>query len=397
LFDAWGSLIKLKRNGVLSALPTASNSLFLDRGYTGHEHLWEYNLINMNGRLYDPTLHRFLQPDNDIQDPSNTQNFNRYGYCLNNPLKYTDPSGENWWNDFIAGAAIVVGTALAVFSGGTLAGIGYALIASGVDHFIRTGIEYGNNGGDWSAASTTAGNFFSYSVDISGSSGNDGNGAHSGGSNTNNPIEQHNYVVDWDSVATRGLGGLQMVGGILETVAGGATAEFGVGVVIAINGADNASAGFMQLITGVTQNTLLHKAVKTTYIAAGGSESNAETAGTVADVGATVFGGYGAYKIYKAQQLSTVVVEGGSKFFNEASYSQKVLNQMNKADDLFHGFPKSVDAFAAKYGQWSTKLGADGKPYQWLKLSGSYGGKTGIFEYTKDANGLINHRFFNIN
>nr|WP_232212841.1 RHS repeat-associated core domain-containing protein [Capnocytophaga sp. oral taxon 326] len=38
----------------------------------------------MNARLYDPVLHRFLQPDNYVQDPFNTQNFNRYGYCLNN-------------------------------------------------------------------------------------------------------------------------------------------------------------------------------------------------------------------------------------------------------------------------------------------------------------------------
>ena len=37
---------------------------------------------------------------------------------------------------------------------------------------------------------------------------------------------------------------------------------------------------------------------------------------------------------------------------------------------------------------------SDGKAYQWLKMEGSYGGKTGIFEYTKDANGIINHRFF---
>ncbi|WP_229655121.1 RHS repeat-associated core domain-containing protein [Flavobacterium sp. LC2016-23] len=50
----------------------------------------------MNGRIYDPNLHRFLQPDNNIQDPFNTQNYNRYGYVLNNPLKYTDPTGEFW-------------------------------------------------------------------------------------------------------------------------------------------------------------------------------------------------------------------------------------------------------------------------------------------------------------
>jgi hypothetical protein len=51
----------------------------------------------MNGRLYDPKLHRFLQPDNYVQDPGDTQNYNRYGYVLNNPLKYTDPSGELSW------------------------------------------------------------------------------------------------------------------------------------------------------------------------------------------------------------------------------------------------------------------------------------------------------------
>lgn len=48
----------------------------------------------MNGRLYDPKLHRFLQTDNYLQDPSNTQNYNSYGYCVNNPLKYTDENGE---------------------------------------------------------------------------------------------------------------------------------------------------------------------------------------------------------------------------------------------------------------------------------------------------------------
>ena len=89
-FDAWGEIIKVQDG--------AGNNLnvltILDRGYTGHEHLQGVGLINMNGRIYDPKLHRFLQPDNYVQDPSNTQNYNRYGYCWNNPLKYTDPSGE---------------------------------------------------------------------------------------------------------------------------------------------------------------------------------------------------------------------------------------------------------------------------------------------------------------
>ena len=48
----------------------------------------------MNGRLYDPLLRRFLNADENIQDPHNTQNYNKYGYVFNNPLMYNDPSGE---------------------------------------------------------------------------------------------------------------------------------------------------------------------------------------------------------------------------------------------------------------------------------------------------------------
>jgi hypothetical protein len=52
----------------------------------------------MNARLYDPMLHRFLQVDNYIQDLTNTQNYNQYGYVLNNPLLYTDFSGNKYIN-----------------------------------------------------------------------------------------------------------------------------------------------------------------------------------------------------------------------------------------------------------------------------------------------------------
>ncbi|HNX44315.1 MAG TPA: T6SS effector amidase Tae4 family protein [Bacteroidales bacterium] len=52
-----------------------------------------FELINMNGRVYDPRIARFLSPDPLLQFPTYSQAFNRYSYCLNNPLKYTDPSG----------------------------------------------------------------------------------------------------------------------------------------------------------------------------------------------------------------------------------------------------------------------------------------------------------------
>jgi RHS repeat-associated protein len=113
LFDVWGSLIKYK-NGSNSAIPATTTGLFLDRGYTGHEHLLGVGLINMNGRIYDPKLHKFLQPDNNIQDPSNTQNYNRYGYCMNNPTKYTDPSGEYGEGEGVSGMQLA-GSILAMF------------------------------------------------------------------------------------------------------------------------------------------------------------------------------------------------------------------------------------------------------------------------------------------
>ena len=77
------------------------------RGYTGHEHLDELGFVHMNGRIYDPLLGRFLSPDPHIQAEELLQNYNRYSYVLNNPLRYTDPSGEFWQIPvFIIGMAL---------------------------------------------------------------------------------------------------------------------------------------------------------------------------------------------------------------------------------------------------------------------------------------------------
>ena len=90
-FDAWGR----RRNPTdWSYTLTGQPALFADRGFTGHEYLPWFNLYNMNGRLYDPLVGRFLSVDPYVQNPGSTQSYNRYSYCLNNPLKYTDPSGE---------------------------------------------------------------------------------------------------------------------------------------------------------------------------------------------------------------------------------------------------------------------------------------------------------------
>ena len=64
-----------------------------DRGFTGHEHLSRFGLVNMDGRMYDPSVSSFLSADRYVQDPSSAQGFNRYAYCMYNPLRYVDPTG----------------------------------------------------------------------------------------------------------------------------------------------------------------------------------------------------------------------------------------------------------------------------------------------------------------
>ncbi|MEX1193190.1 MAG: RHS repeat-associated core domain-containing protein [Brumimicrobium sp.] len=102
-FDPWGRY----RNSSNWTQNNITESPTWLRGYTGHEHLPHFDLINMNGRIYDPILGRMLSPDNYVQDPLFSQSYNRYSYVWNNPLRYTDPSGEfaieSWVTGFVDG------------------------------------------------------------------------------------------------------------------------------------------------------------------------------------------------------------------------------------------------------------------------------------------------------
>ncbi len=61
--------------------------------YTG-QRLDGTGLLFFQARYYDPTVGHFLSADSIVPDPANPQSLNRYAYVLNNPLKYTDPSGH---------------------------------------------------------------------------------------------------------------------------------------------------------------------------------------------------------------------------------------------------------------------------------------------------------------
>ncbi|TVL01868.1 hypothetical protein AYI82_21730 [Shewanella algae] len=150
-YDPWGKQTAAYSHSLLNdyIAPAAS------KGYTGHEGIDNLNLIHMNGRIYDPTIGRFLQADPHIQAPTDTQSYNRYSYVLNNPMSYTDPSGyffkalgkfvKKYWRQiaaiavtyFTAGAAS--GWAAAWGFSGAAAGAVTGAIAGAAGGFVATG------------------------------------------------------------------------------------------------------------------------------------------------------------------------------------------------------------------------------------------------------------------
>ena len=101
-FDAFGQPLNgdltssgglLNTASTVEAYSATDNPGATTRGFTGHEHLDDVQLIHMNGRAYDPSLGRFLSVDPFIQGNGNSQGLNPYSYILNNPLAGTDPTG----------------------------------------------------------------------------------------------------------------------------------------------------------------------------------------------------------------------------------------------------------------------------------------------------------------
>jgi RHS repeat-associated protein len=92
-FDAFGKRRGSNWTGVPSAADNTQINASTKHGFTFHEHLTNLGLINMQGRVFDPVIGRFMSADPYIQAPLHSQSLNRYSYTFNNPLSYTDQSG----------------------------------------------------------------------------------------------------------------------------------------------------------------------------------------------------------------------------------------------------------------------------------------------------------------
>jgi len=69
------------------ALPT-------DFGFGGQRHDGSTGLVFMHARYYHAGLGRFVSADTIVPEAGNPQDFNRYAYVRNNPLRYVDPTGH---------------------------------------------------------------------------------------------------------------------------------------------------------------------------------------------------------------------------------------------------------------------------------------------------------------
>ena len=133
------------------------------RGFTGHEMVDGLDVIHMSGRIYDPTLGRFLQADPVIQDISNPQSWNAYTYVFNNPYRYTDPTGMVSEN--IGKFLNVVGIALQII-GYIVPGAQWLILAGKIfsavmaTYNIAIGIQYGGLKGGLLAAFGNAVGYF---------------------------------------------------------------------------------------------------------------------------------------------------------------------------------------------------------------------------------------------
>ncbi|MEM7298039.1 MAG: RHS repeat-associated core domain-containing protein, partial [Bacteroidota bacterium] len=148
-FDAWG---KLRDATTWEALDTNPETLF-DRGFTMHEYMSLFTLINQNGRIYDPIIGRFISADPFIDGATDLQGYNRYSYVRNNPLTLIDPSGYGWfskvWKSIKKAAKKVVGAVKKTVKAVgdfidkhkvTIASIGIGIITGGIGGFIGSAI-----------------------------------------------------------------------------------------------------------------------------------------------------------------------------------------------------------------------------------------------------------------
>ena len=76
-----------------------TGTMLTDKLFTGQREITGLGIYHYGARFYSPKIGRFLSADTIVPNPFDPQSLNRFSYVLNNPLRYTDPSGHMAWNE----------------------------------------------------------------------------------------------------------------------------------------------------------------------------------------------------------------------------------------------------------------------------------------------------------
>jgi RHS repeat-associated protein len=127
----------------------SQGTLDTDKLFTG-QRLDDTGLYFYNARYYDATIGRFISADPVVPDYTNPQSLNRYAYCLNNPLKYIDPTGHSWWSNLVNIIKVVITAVVDTITGGDSSGSSSSSSSSS----SGSGSSGGSSGGDGTAGGT---------------------------------------------------------------------------------------------------------------------------------------------------------------------------------------------------------------------------------------------------
>jgi RHS repeat-associated protein len=92
--NASGAVVRTTKYAPFGTLSETSGTKDASRKFTGQILDDDTGLYYYNARYYDPLLGTFITADDIVQDPYDPQTLNRYAYCRNNPIIYSDPSGH---------------------------------------------------------------------------------------------------------------------------------------------------------------------------------------------------------------------------------------------------------------------------------------------------------------
>ncbi|OIR25173.1 hypothetical protein BGC33_05595 [Bathymodiolus thermophilus thioautotrophic gill symbiont] len=241
--------------------------------------------IHMNGRVYDPSIGRFLSADPNIQAPYNTQSYNRYSYTINNPLKYTDPDGY-FFTAFIAAA---ITKAIVVSSMHILTQMAIAYAVSYVVTYVVT---------DSSKAAQEAGLAAGLFMGIGGIRG--------GKIGANGKMQ---YNPGWESGSMKTLAAHGLAGGIVQDRMGG---SFGAGFLAGSLGSYLGSSGNARNASELIGNTAREAIVGGTISVVGGGKfaNGAQT---------------GAFRYLFNESMHTAHTTTGKRKYSSVEELQKAL------------------------------------------------------------------------